>query len=190
MKRGDLASVLHIWNTGSANGKTYHEDYTTNALKVKTFYDELLTAKPFNSAAASIRDSAESNEHALTGEIDPTDEGTPGSTEQPPISDEPKMTLWQRMTGWTERLNVIGNFRSSLPEMPKMSAGSWVMTIWTKFWGWILFGIGIIWQNPWLLIPGLVLIILAVWYFSGSKDRATSRITPPAQAQEQTVVVK
>jgi hypothetical protein len=46
MRRGDLVSVLHIWNTGSANGKTYHEDYVTNALAVKDAYEEILKAHP------------------------------------------------------------------------------------------------------------------------------------------------
>ena len=37
-------SVLRIWNTGSANGKTYHADYVGNALKVKKYYEIILKA--------------------------------------------------------------------------------------------------------------------------------------------------
>lgn len=53
MRDGDLEAVLHIWNTGSANGKTYHADYVDNALKVKKFYEEELK-KPNVSAAVAI----------------------------------------------------------------------------------------------------------------------------------------
>jgi hypothetical protein len=45
MRRGDLEAVLRIWNTGSANGKTYHADYPANALKVKKFYEQILKTK-------------------------------------------------------------------------------------------------------------------------------------------------
>jgi hypothetical protein len=41
--RNDWPSVLRIWNTGSANGKTYHEDYVDNALLVKQCYEQIST---------------------------------------------------------------------------------------------------------------------------------------------------
>jgi hypothetical protein len=42
LRSRDYASVLRIWNTGSANGKTYHGDYVENALKVKAHYAQIL----------------------------------------------------------------------------------------------------------------------------------------------------
>lgn len=44
LRDGDLESVLHIWNTGNANGKTYHEDYVVNALLVQKHYEQILNA--------------------------------------------------------------------------------------------------------------------------------------------------
>lgn len=112
MKHGDLTAVLHIWNTGNANGKTYHGDYVENALKVKRFYDEMIAASPLFTASIS----------AATPAAKPTDEqpsdgdsaqdalnDTP-SVKQPPTSDSvvvPKETeppgffrsLWKEILG-------------------------------------------------------------------------------------------
>lgn len=44
--RGDLPSVLRIWNTGNANGKTYHESYVDNALLVRKHYVQILKENP------------------------------------------------------------------------------------------------------------------------------------------------
>lgn len=46
LSRGDLASVLRIWNTGSANGKTYHASYVPNALLVRKHYAQILKENP------------------------------------------------------------------------------------------------------------------------------------------------
>lgn len=59
MRDGDLTAVLHIWNTGNANGKTYHGDYVANALKVAKFYEGINVGSPFVSAGAiTTEDSA------------------------------------------------------------------------------------------------------------------------------------
>lgn len=53
LKSGRFDNVLRIWNTGSANGKTYHDDYVDNALLVKRHYAAILQANrnAFSSAA-------------------------------------------------------------------------------------------------------------------------------------------
>lgn len=58
MKHGDLEAVLHIWNTGSANGKTYHEDYVENALKVKKHYEAILKEHNYKYPKSSISTAA------------------------------------------------------------------------------------------------------------------------------------
>jgi hypothetical protein len=85
LAENDLASVLHIWNTGSANGKTYHEDYVVNALKVKTAYDKLLAAKPFTvSAAEPVGDDQVGIGSGLVGDPTLSADGTATGTEQQP----------------------------------------------------------------------------------------------------------
>lgn len=78
LKRKDYESVLRIWNTGRANGKTYHPYYVANALLVMEMAAPLLnklkaqpqtitkpqTSKPAQSSSSSILDviQAESQE--------------------------------------------------------------------------------------------------------------------------------
>jgi len=42
IRRKDYDAVFRIWNTGRANGKTYHASYVPNALAVKAAYNALL----------------------------------------------------------------------------------------------------------------------------------------------------
>lgn len=46
LENKDYESVLRIWNTGNANGKTHDPDYVENALSVKNAYSKLLAANP------------------------------------------------------------------------------------------------------------------------------------------------
>lgn len=55
LQRKEYDDVLRIWNTGSENGKTYHEDYVANALAVMREYAALNVVQP---AATPIAPSA------------------------------------------------------------------------------------------------------------------------------------
>ena len=104
MRNGDLTSVLHIWNTGSANGKTYHADYVDNALAVKAQYEKLLVGATWpvvEEADKSVRGPQEDSA-AVAPAVIPVDEpleepvdlesitaGTTQDQAQPPIDDQP-----------------------------------------------------------------------------------------------------
>ncbi|HEX3100639.1 MAG TPA: hypothetical protein VHQ01_02545, partial [Pyrinomonadaceae bacterium] len=84
MREGDLTSVLHIWNTGNANGKTYHEDYVTNALKVKKAYEALIADNPFTvSAAAPAVDPIETQSDPSNSADDSTAPSSPDIVQPP-----------------------------------------------------------------------------------------------------------
>lgn len=60
LRRGDLESVLRIWNTGSANGNTYHAAYVASALKVKRAYEQVLqeNKNKFKNSVPPVRQSS------------------------------------------------------------------------------------------------------------------------------------
>lgn len=53
LRHGDFSSVLHIWNSGTANGKTYDPNYVYNALAVKAKYTPFLVVSSDQSAVSS-----------------------------------------------------------------------------------------------------------------------------------------
>jgi ketosteroid isomerase-like protein len=129
MRDGDLASVLHIWNTGHANGKTYHEDYVTNALKVAKFYEAINTGDPFNSAAlpaAADPDAVTENAPAVI--ITANDGGDPNSaakaadqTDQPMESRESTSVL-TKLDAAGDKVQSI-NATAEKFQVPSLPAG-------------------------------------------------------------------
>lgn len=189
MRDGDLTAVLHIWNTGSANGKTYHEDYVDNALKVKKAYDALLKENPFKTSAAISPDriegalSDESNGTDIPSAVgaespDSSQEMSPASTAEAPTA-AANAGLWERLTSrfdtMGEKADKIEGYAARIP----MSITSRLNVIGMKAIGFLLGLWGVLLDHPIYAALGTALIIAGAWYLSRSKDRNTL----PAQTQ-------
>jgi hypothetical protein len=95
--------------------------------------------------------------------------------------------VWDRLTTWTGKLNIISGFRDSLSPI---SGSSKFTIILTKLGGWALMLFGLL-GNYWpYILVGTFLVGIAIWYLAQAKKNAAGRSAPATQAQNQTVVVE
>lgn len=109
LKNGRFDNVLRIWNTGSANGKTYHDDYVDNALLVKKHYAAILQANhnAFASAAEPQTLAQPDEDLPVESAFQPAADLT--SQAQPPTLPEGEKTVdAPPPTGFMAKLKVQG----------------------------------------------------------------------------------
>ena len=71
-----------------------------------------------------------------------------------------------------------------------IGGSSWITTILTKGFGYLMSVIGFFYSNPIYLFAGVALVIAGTWYFSRSKDRRDARVTDDQPVQTNTTIVE
>ncbi|HUF02811.1 MAG TPA: hypothetical protein VMM38_01405 [Aridibacter sp.] len=188
--RRDYGSVLRIWNTGSANGKTYHADYVTNALKVKRHYEHIQsTHKEFSSvtdkeideavSAAGTEESTEVTPTETAPEPAPVPQrvlqdpsSSASSRTRPPI-DEPGPGAWdvavatrdaaQSTIETFDRLTgTVQTIRRGRDSV-KAAISTWSQVVFQPLWA-VLASLGNLSWSKWLTVAAIVAVALLAWH--------------------------
>ncbi len=192
---GEITKIENITNRGSGN-KTAKA--LADRLKI---YKTVLAVLP-----KDFELSSESSPTTQTGSAEPNapegpakesavepgagaEAGVPDTEDAPAPPATVKRSLWDRATDWQGKLDKVNSFKDSLSPI---SGSSKFTVILTKLGGWAMMLLGLF-ADHWLwIVLGVVLVALAIWYLSKSKDRAAGRSgnAPAEQTQSQTIVVK
>lgn len=132
--------------------------------------------------------------------------GSTNSNEQPSTSEEiappasltdtPKPSIWERMTGWKTKLDTASSLKDSLnpftPSVSPISGTSGLSVVTTKAGGWGMLIEGFLKDNWIYMAAGVVMIIAALTYLAIAKHNAAKRSAPVVEApvQQTNVEVK
>lgn len=195
----DPAKAFEIMTDGMHKGRyTGHKlsDYTNdyrNARRVINGLDKAAQIAGYAVKFEQILDSAAAQQSDGPSTVDdpaPTpQEGTQTPNDQPP----PK-TIWERLTDWSGKLNIVTGFRDSLnpftPSISPISGTSGLVTFTTKVGGWAMMIFGMIFNKWTALFVGVALIIAAIAYLASAKKNAAKRAGGNAPTQQTTVAVE
>lgn len=167
--------VLRTWNTGKPDGKTYHADYVPNALAVMAAYAALAPAPIVITAAGPI--DPVTTEPILEAEpvVEATPAPEPAVEVKPDPASSPEPGLVDSLEQYGQKFEKVDNVAA------RVSGASWMMTLLAKIGGAAL----VVWEvirdnkETIVLVAGVALIIVGLWYFSRAKDRANARALKP-----------
>jgi predicted chitinase len=177
--KGKIVAIQNLTNRGDA-------DKPAKALKSRVaIYQHILHVLPddFNliSAAGPEADTVQAVTEKVGG--DTLTDDSPHSTAQPPT---PKVSIWDRIAKWKEKIDSLTSFKDSLSPI---SGSSKFTVVLTKLMGWAIMLLGFF-ADHWLwILVGTALVAIAIWYLASAKRNAQGR-TGESQTQSQTVVVK
>ncbi len=95
LKAKDFGSVLRIWNSGSANGKTYDPDYVANAMAVKAAYAAIVETHGYESqtnSAVEVPAVSQPDQKPAENSADEPTVAPPIVEAQPPIQNAENIT--------------------------------------------------------------------------------------------------
>lgn len=154
------ANAFLAWNKARKNGKLIVLDGLVR--RRNTERSVFLTPDPQDSAA----DAPTNNPQTIEQATDDTTQAAP---------DTPPPTLWERVTGWVDTISAkFTKVQEVGDKLSPISGSSKFAIVSTKAGGWAMLILGFF-VDHWLWIVGVVLIVVGVWYFSRSKDRAQAR---------------
>lgn len=103
---------------------------------------------------------------------DPTEQPAPTVEVPPTLEGQPKLTIWERLTGAQEKVDKVTSFGNSLSPI---SNSSRVAVLTTKAGGWLMLALGFL-GDHWLWVIGVILILAGIWYLREAKKNAAARL--------------
>lgn len=158
LRRKDYGSVLRIWNTGSANGKTYHADYVENALKVMHCYASLLKRnKPFQITDNEIKSAilaVEPTANVLPETLpDSPDSNSNPLAAQPPMNSPNNFTP-EQFQAYIPQIDTAKNYLKTLSGLTGISA---IVAFFTGLPNWVIVGLVVLLAI--VVIGGIVMLV-------------------------------